>query len=321
LSFIVPDYHPFLFFKNGHFNTIWTFLFRKKVALDFERIQFPTFDGDFLDIDQIVTGSSKCAILVHGLEGSSKSSYMLSLAFQLQIVGWDVVLINLRGCSGVPNKLFSAYHSGKTDDLVLVVNHYAKLYSYIVPIGFSLGGNIVLKYAGEAKGDGFNKINSAIGISVPIHLSSTSDKLQRLENRMYSLRFLNSLKLKLKVKLRMFQNLNQDIALNSIRTIRQYDDVYTAPSNGFIDAEDYYTKSSSLSFLERILIPTLIINAQDDPFLTSKCFPKHNIDNNTKIKFLAPKYGGHVGFVAEFGKKLPKHEEWILEYLSQINCK
>jgi len=315
-----PSYHPPFLLRNGHLNTILPFLFRKNISLSFNREILSTPDSDFLDLDRVQLGNKKCALLVHGLEGSSQSTYILTLSKVLSEIGWDISALNLRGCSGLPNKLYRAYHSGATDDLGLVINKLKSEYQEIIIIGFSLGGNIVLKYAGEMGSNISSEIKAVIGVSVPCHLSSSSDRLEQIENRLYSRRFLSSLKAKLRFKMQLFPTRLEANVFAKIKTIREFDEAYTAPSNAFASAEDYYEKCSSFFVLDKIKVPALLINAQDDPFLSDKCFPFEQAKSNPNLSLYAPKYGGHVGFWPEAKGKSPKHEEWILQFLTKVNC-
>lgn len=315
-----PHYSPPFLFRNGHLNTILPFLFRKNIPLVFTRQRILTPDEDFLDIDLLRLGNKRCAVLVHGLEGSSSSAYIFSLSEQLRKMGWDIAAINLRGCSGMPNMLYRAYHSGATDDLDLVLNTLKPDYQEMAVIGFSLGGNIALKYAGEKAHGILQEIKAVIGVSVPCHLSSSSDRLEKMENILYSSRFLQSLKAKLRFKMHLFPTIMSARTYASIKTIRAFDEAYTAPSNGFASAEDYYEKCSSYHFLGSIIVPTLLINAQDDPFLSEKCFPFELAELNPALSLYAPKFGGHVGFWPESKGKSPKHEEWILQFLANPKC-
>ncbi len=310
--FSYDHYLPRFFLRNGHFNTIWAYLFRRASnRLPFVRVVLPTPDDDFLDIDILALGNGKCAILVHGLEGSSTSSYMISMAEALYLQGWDVAAMNLRGCSGRDNNRFYAYHSGKTEDLEVLCNYLSEKYDKLVLIGFSLGGNVVLKYAGSRVVS--QEVKAVLGVSVPIHLRSTALKLEKWQNYFYSLRFLNSLKSKLKIKLYKYKTESLAVKFHAIRTIRDFDEAYTAPANEFENADDYYKKSSSVFVLKNISIPFLLINALDDPFLTQECFPSPSIfDDNGH--FVYPKYGGHVGFWTNQGKQ-SKHEDWVLQFL------
>jgi len=251
------------------------------------------------------SGNSGCALLVHGLEGAAYSSYILALAKLLQKESWDVAALNLRGCSGQPNRLYNAYHSGATADVKLVLEELQKEYQTLALIGFSLGGNIVLKYAGDEAGRLPFGLKTVVGVSVPCHLSSSAKKLEDAQ--------------KLKQKMETFPEKLSQREFEKIHTIRQFDDAYTAPANGFRDAEDYYAQCSSVFVLDKISIPTLLINAQDDPFLTGLCFPWQQAERNPNLHLYAPNYGGHVGFWLDSSKKACLHEEWILDFLSGSN--
>ncbi len=320
MPFLIPDYKPPLLFRDGHLGSILPYFFRPKFKVPYQRERIPTHDYDFLDIDWLRTGHSRCAILVHGLEGSSQSSYILSLALFLQKNGWNVAALNLRGCSGEPNKLYRSYHSGATDDLKTTIDHVSKSHSEIAIIGFSLGGNIVLKYTGDSAHSIPKQIKAVVGVSVPCHLSSSSDKMERWDNLLYSYQFLFSLKAKLRTKMQLFPNTLSPEKYLKIKTIRLFDDMFTGPANGFADGEDYYKNCSSKQVISKIQVSTLIINALDDPFLTDKCFPRKEAETNPKVHLYMPNFGGHVGFWPETNAPTPKHEEWILSFLAENNC-
>ena len=310
-----PEYKPGIFFRNGHLHTILAYFLRGTKSLNFIRTKLITLDHDFIELDQLPPLHDKCAILIHGLEGSSKSNYITSLAINLHENGWDIACINLRGCSGRDNNLYAAYHSGITRDVDHVVEHLGRSYNKLALIGFSLGGNIVLKYMGmSGQYPSVHKIKVAAAVSVPCHLSSSSDKLESWQNHVYSRRFIISLKGKLQRKMKLFPGILKTSLFNKIKTIRDFDNVYTGPANGFEDAEDYYTQCSSLYGLANIRIPTLLINAGDDPFLTEKCMPVKEAQESQFLHFYNPDLGGHVGFLPEKKGKPAAHETWIKEF-------
>ncbi len=284
--------------------------------MSYERTILPTENGDFLALDQLPKSANRCVILVHGLEGSSESGYITSLSGFLKEKDWDIVALNLRGCSGTDNVLFSAYHSGIIEDLDQVVDHLKLIYKQIAVIGFSLGGNIVLKYMGYLGQQNLQKVVCAAAVSVPCHLSSSSDKLETWQNSIYNHRFISALKNKLKRKISAFPGRISQKTFDSIKSIRQFDNIYTGPANGFKDAEDYYNQCSSLYNLKDIKTPTLLINAKDDPFLTEKCMPYKEAKENEHFSFYVSEYGGHVGFLPEKNKKAGQHETWIDEFLN-----
>ena len=289
-------YYPPFPFKNKHFNTAYRTLFNT-YNVHFTRKRLELTDGDFIDLDESFVGSNNIVIAIHGLEGSSDSSYILSLTTVLNAHNYDVIAINLRGCSGELNRLLSSYHSGKTEDVAAVVRYITEQYTYakIHIVGYSLGGNLTLKYMSEI-GDQ-STIESAVGVSVPCDLEATAIKMNVLSNRLYLNRFLKSLLKKSYDKLEQFPDsfLTKE-AIGSIKNFKDFDDLYTAPAHGFKDAEDYWRKSSCKQFIPAIKTPTLLITALDDPFLDSSCFPFKEAEANTNFYMEATTYGGHVGF-------------------------
>ncbi len=289
-------YNPSWLFKNKHFNTAFRTLFSDQ-SVSYKRERIELIDGDFIDLDVSTVNSDKVVIAIHGLEGSSKSSYILSLTNVLNHHGYDVVAINLRGCSGEQNRLISSYHSGKTDDLDNVIQHIDNQYNYkeFNVVGYSLGGNLTLKYMGEEKV--FSKVKTAVGVSVPCSLKDSSMQMNLLSNRIYLNRFLETLEKKTLEKLEKFpDSFLSKASIKSIKNFKDFDDVYTAPAHGFLDAEDYYKKSSSKSYLPKIKTPTLLITSLDDPFYSNASYPFDEAKSNEYFFMEATKYGGHVGF-------------------------
>tara|TARA_R110000796_G_scaffold250788_2_gene380520 strand:- start:6029 stop:6991 length:963 start_codon:yes stop_codon:yes gene_type:complete len=299
MPIITSDYNPPLFFKNGHFSTIYSGLIRKVDSLlqKRERIKLP--DEDFLDLDWSFSKnvSKKVTILLHGLEGNAQRPYITGSAKQLNSNGYDTCAVNFRGCSGEPNLLFRSYHSGATEDLNTVIHHIleTKKYDEIYLKGFSLGGNMALKYLGE-NGTIPKEIKGAIGVSVPCDLYSSLQQLLLPKNRLYSSRFKKHLIEKLRIKQQIFPNKISDTEIKKIKSLKDFDDIYTSKAHGFIDAIDYYTKSSCLQFLPYIKVPTLLINSINDSFLGAECYPTKEASSNSNLYLETPKYGGHVGF-------------------------
>ncbi|QLG45538.1 YheT family hydrolase [Costertonia aggregata] len=292
-------YNPSLFLKNGHFSTIYSGLFRKVngVAQQRERLELP--DGDFLDMDWSYTDnhSKRLVILLHGLEGDAQRPYITGSAKIFNQNGFDACAVNFRGCSGEPNRLYRSYHSGATEDLDAVVQYILneRDYSEIYVKGFSLGGNLALKYLGE--NDNIpQQIKGAVAVSVPCDLHSSLRALLRPKNYLYAQRFKKHLLAKLRIKQRLFPKRITKNDIKRIETLKDFDDVYTSKAHGFANAMDYYTKSSCLQFLPRIQTPTLIINAENDSFLGEECYPVEEAEQNSFIYLEMPKYGGHVGF-------------------------
>jgi predicted alpha/beta-fold hydrolase len=299
MPLIETDYKPPLLFKNRHVNTIYSSLFRKTKLLSFKRKRIETLDEDFLDIDLIENGSKKIVILCHGLEGSSDSKYIQATAKLLSLNGYSVAAMNYRFCSGEINRQLVTYHSGKTDDLHAVINFVLPNYDSVYLVGFSLGGNLILKYNGDSLFSLSPKIKANVAISVPVDLKGSSISLKRFENVLYRWRFLRTLSKKMHLKHQQFPNELDVAPLKKVKTLTDFDDFFTSKINGFKDAEDYYLKASSKQFIPNISMPTLLINALDDPFLSNSCFPIREAKENSNFFLMTPFHGGHVGFISK----------------------
>ena len=289
-------YNPKWVLKNGHINTIYPTLFRSNPTVNYYRERIITDDDDFLDIDLLRAFNPRLAIICHGLEGSSQSKYVLGTAAHLHSNNWDIAAMNYRGCSGEVNKQRIIYHSGATYDLHTVIEHFGPQYDTVVLVGFSLGGNLALKYLGDSKYKLPHNLNACVAVSVPVDLHAGCINICKKSNFIYQHKFLKSLKEKLHLKAAQFPDTIKIKDLKRVKTMYDFDDVFTGTLHGFEDALDYYTKSSSLQHLEDIQHPTLIINALDDPFLPDECYPYKEINNNSYVSGIFPKYGGHVGF-------------------------
>jgi predicted alpha/beta-fold hydrolase len=250
-------------------------------------------------------------LLIHGLEGSSNSKYITSTTKHLNANKLDTVCFNLRGCSGQDNLLLGTYHSGKTEDVDFVIKHLIDNYDYenIVLIGFSLGGNLTLKYIGEQSENISSKIKGGITVSVPIDIASGELELEKLKNKLYLERFLKSMKTKILEKAAKFPEFHVDKELLAKATrFKHLENLYTVPVFGFESPEDYWAKASSKPYLSQIKKPTLLINAKDDPFLANECFPFEEAHNSDDFFFERPNYGGHVGFMTSFK---PSENTWL----------
>jgi predicted alpha/beta-fold hydrolase len=288
------DYQAPFWLPNGHLQTIYPSVFRKVEGVHFVRERIDTPDGDFLDLDWTIAGNhNPLIILSHGLEGDSTRQYIMGMVKNFSQHNFNCLAWNFRSCSGEMNKTVRFYHSGATDDLDVVIRHaIAKGYQQIYLVGFSLGGNLTLKYLGEQGEKLSVKIKKAVTFSVPLHLSSSSQTIGWL----YTKRFNATLKKKILEKAKLFPVQIQTSNISKIKTLKDFDDCYTSQLHGFKDAEDYYERNSSLYFLDKIAIQTLIINAQNDPFLSKACFPFEKIKHLEKVHFQAPEMGGHCGF-------------------------
>jgi len=279
--------------------TVYPTLFRKVTGVTYSRKRINTPDEDFIDLDISSVAAERMAIVLHGLEGDSGRGYMLGMVKALNRGGWDAAALNFRGCSGESNRQVRFYHSGDTGDLRTAISQLSidGRYSEMALVGFSLGGNVVLKYLGECGPNVPAVIRKAAAMSVPCDLTSTSHRLAEPANRMYMKRFLRLLRQKIRMKMAVMPGRLNDDGYERIRNFKDFDDRYTAPVHGFENAEDYWKKASSQPFLGQISVPTLLINAADDPFLTEPCFPVDEAKDNPFLLLEIPDHGGHVGFV------------------------
>ena len=297
---LVPsNYKPPFPFRNGHFSTIYSGIFRKIHGLVQKRERISLADGDFLDLDwsESIRPTKKVVILLHGLEGNAQRHYMTGSAKKFNQQGFDACAVNFRGCSGEQNRMFKSYHSGATEDLIEVIRHILDFKSYtgIYLMGFSLGGNLALKYLGEGH-EIPKELKGAVAVSVPCNLKSACDELLRSKNTLYSQRFKKHLLAKLYEKQQRFPDKISDKEIKSIATLKDFDDIYTSKAHGFKDALDYYKKCSCKQFLKNIRVPSLILNAKNDSFLGEACYPYDEALSNTNLHLEVPDFGGHVGF-------------------------
>ncbi|MCD8402706.1 YheT family hydrolase [Tenacibaculum finnmarkense] len=333
------DFKPSFLFKNAHFNTVYRPLFAKD-TIKYQRKRITTWDADFIDLDfsinsensqkhktlKIPKTSKTLVLLIHGLEGSSQSNYIITTSNYLNKAGFDTVSMNLRSCSAENNLLLETYHSGKTDDVHFIAQHLATNYTYenIIIVGFSLGGNLTLKYLGEYDTIS-SKIKGGIAISTPIDLTGSQAELSKFKNRLYLKEFLRSLKPKILAKSNQFPDFKLDKKkVQNATKLWQLEAQYTAPIFGFKSPQDYWTKASSKPYIKKITLPTLLINSLDDPFLSEECYPFDEAKNMANFYLLTPKYGGHVGFISTFntsknGKNIKNKwlEQTVLNFIQQ----
>ena len=268
--------------------------YRQPLPLTSERLELP--DGDFLDLAWMPDNDQEICLLLHGLEGSLSSHYPRGLIQAATHANKHAVFMHFRGCSGEPNRLSRRYHSGDTGDLRFVIETIQNRYPGrdIHAVGVSLGGNVLLKYLGENGED--SRIQSAIAISVPYDLAVAAQTLQYGTARIYQRHLLNSLQATFYEKATLVDLPIRIPEKHEIDTIYEFDDLVTAPIHGFKDADDYYTRCSSRQFLPEIRIPTLLIHALDDPFMTPEVIPRKNeLPGNVELDL--QQHGGHVGFI------------------------
>jgi predicted alpha/beta-fold hydrolase len=300
-------FRPAWWLKSPHLQTLWPVFFRQRPQLNLQHERVELSDGDFIDIAWHLRPDSPLVLVIHGLEGSLHSHYAQTLMQALHHAGFASVFMHLRGCSGTHNRLPGSYHSGRTADIAEVLTHLQQTQRMPnAAIGFSLGGNLILKYLGET---GANAgLQAAIAVSVPFQLQECACKLERGFSVIYGRYLVNKLKVSYRSK---FSQMTSPLAvdLNTLKTLFAFDDHITAPLNGFAGAEDYYSRSSSRQFLPHIQIPTLIIHAQDDPFMYPTTAPTETMLSNCVTLELTT-HGGHVGFVAG---NVPWRAEYWLE--------
>lgn len=308
---VLPDcrYKAPFWLPGGHAQTMGPRISCFIPKLPFARESLELDDGDQILVDWLFASgrrdvpATKLAILSHGLEGDSTRSYMRAMAIALFARGWDVASRNFRGCGGEMNRLPQLYHSGDVYDLSALIRYaVVRGYGEIGLVGFSMGGNQVLKYLGECAEDIPVAVTRAGMVSVPCDLTGCSVKLAKPGNRIYMEYFMRTLRCKMRQKHAEFPALFDISRLDAMKTFKEFDDTFTAPLNGFADAEDYWAKASSLPFLGRIARPTLVINARNDPFLSETCYPVKEAQENETLFLCMPEQGGHVGFPTWAGK-------------------
>ncbi len=299
------NYSPPRYLRNGHLLTLWASQ-QRRLCLPWEpyfRTQrLDTDDGDFFDVDILPASpyarAVGAAILSHGLEGNSRRPYMRGMAEAFRKSGWDVLARNFRGCSGEPNRTLKMYHGGETEDLHRTVCWAAEQgYGKLVLAGFSMGGNQTFKYLGENPSRIPGQVCAAVGISVPCDLEGSAEMLHRPSRMLYMAYFMSSLRGKIREKHARFPDVVSVSGLNKMFTFESFDNAYTAPLHGFVDARDYWRRSSCLPVLGNIRVPAYLLNAADDPFLSASCFPVELARKSRLFTLEMPHHGGHVGFV------------------------
>ena len=317
MPIIKSDFSPTLPFKNGYFNTMYRPLFTKDIC-NYTRKRITTWDADFIDLDFSFVGSKTLVLLIHGLEGSSKSRYIASTTNHLNKKGLDTVCFNLRSCSGEDNLLLSTYHSGKTEDVAFVVEHLLENYNYdnIVLVGFSLGGNLTLKYLGEYQEKLSSRIKGGVAISVPVDITSAEQEMDKIKNKLYVEIFFKTLKNKILEKAHKFPEylLDQDKLFKATK-FKHLEKLYTVPVFGFESPEDYWKKASSKPYLSKIDRPTLLVNAKDDTFLSPACYPTKAALQSKNFYLEITGYGGHCGFIQSFK---PQENTWLEKRISSF---
>ena len=319
-------FKPAFGMKNKHIQTLYSSFFRKIKQPKAEVERFILEDGDFLEAHWYKIknphANTPIVVLFHGLAGSYKSPYIQGIINKLSKAGFNSVIMHFRGCSGIANNLPRSYHSGETGDPLYFINSIKKRFPHakIFGVGYSIGGNMLLKLIGELKKNSL--LDGAVSVSAPMQLDICADTMSRGFSKVYQNHLLKELKSSLGKKYLqhdMKSLLNFDASkIKNIKTFWEFDEIYTAPIHGFKSAQDYYTKCSSKQFLKNIDIPTLIIHSKDDPFMNTNILPTdEEISSKTTLELY--NYGGHVGFVSGTIFK-PKYwlETRITEFLKNV---
>ncbi|MDE3020635.1 MAG: hydrolase [Pseudomonadota bacterium] len=313
-----PDYQAPSWLPGGHLQTLYPALFARNEPLTFTWERIPTPDGDFIDIAWHHHPHPQALyILFHGLEGNSESHYALSLMQAVHASGASGAVVHFRGCSGKANIKARAYHSGDSEEVNWILSWFAHQAASLprFAIGVSLGGNVLLKWLGEAKNHACTFIQKAIAVSAPMALETAARTIDTGLNRyLYARHFLATLKPKAIQKITAHQLLISPKAILNATTLATYDDLFTAPVHGFRNATDYWRQSASLPLLPYITLPTLIINARNDPFMPAASLPTQN-QVSPFITLYYPEEGGHAGFICgPFPGKLDWLSQCIINF-------
>lgn len=306
---IHSSFRPARWLPGAHLQAVGARLLRPKRGVTYRRQRIELADGDFVDLDWTaevdgspVADGAPLVLVLHGLEGSASSDYVLETVRALARCRLASAALNFRSCSGEMNRLARFYHSGDTGDVAVVITGIRQRFPgrLVGAVGFSLGGNVLLKHLGECSRQGNDEatVAAAVGISVPYDLTRGIDTLEFGRGRWYQPYFLRRLRRKVRLKSDLLKDYVNVERLLKVRTLRAFDDLGTAPLHDFLDSADYYRRASSKPYLPDIRCPTLLIHAVDDPFLPADAIPREEVAENPHLEALFPENGGHVGFVS-----------------------
>ena len=295
----------------GHVQTLYSYFFIRRPRVSYRRERWELADGDFLDLDWL-DGPPRSPLLAlfHGLEGNSQGFYARALMAAVRAQGWRGVVAHFRGCSGAPNRLPRAYFAGDSGDIdtVLMRLKAAHAGAALHAVGVSLGGNALLKWLGEQGAAAADVLGRAVAVSAPVDLAAAGNALDRgFNRRVYTAHFLRSLRRKALAKLRRHPGLYDARAVAGVRSLRAFDDLVTAPLHGYRDADDYWRRASSKPGLAHVRVPTLLINARNDPFLPPHVLPG-SAEVAPQVTLEYPAQGGHAAFP---GAPFPGHIGWL----------
>lgn len=294
---VSSDFRPAWWLPGPHLQTLIPNLLHRTPPKGMQRERLELADGDFLDLVWAGPPEGPLVLVLHGLEGSVRSPYAVGIINALAATGYRVALMHFRGCSGEPNRLPRSYHSGETGDLNTVVDELRRRNPdrTLFALGYSLGGNALLKWLGEQRSNA--PVSAAVAVSVPFDLSRAQRRLQQGFSRVYQWHLLNRLRRSVRTKARLMELPVAVDQLASVHSFRQFDDQVTAPLHGFRDADDYYNRCSSRQFLASITVPTLVLQAKDDPFMSPDGLPTRS-ELSAHVTLELSQTGGHVGFVS-----------------------
>lgn len=306
---------------NGHLQTIVPGKFRQVSGVAYERERIATPDGDFLDLDWLRQGRRRLVVLTHGLEGDSSRQYILGTAKLFAQNGWDALAWNCRSCSGEMNRAFRMYHHGDVDDIQTVVHHALAKdgYDMVALVGYSMGGNITMKYLGVLGQRAPAQVRAAVAFSAPCDISAAADALDRWDNRIYKKRFMDALSGKIRQKDADYPGRLDLSRLRTVRRWRDFDEWFSAPISGFRDAADFYRQASAKNFIAGIRAPTLLVNAANDPILLPTCFPVEIAREHPFFHLEMPREGGHCGFQARGRDEFSWSERRALEFCCSVD--
>lgn len=314
--------HRLLHLGNGQLETIIPFFLRRPPKVRYIRERITTPDTDFLDLDWSRVGSESLVVLAHGLESNTQVHYMKGMVSLFNKNDFDCLAMNYRGCSGEINRTNRFYHSGATDDLETTLRYALtkKPYKAVYLIGFSLGGNLILKFLGDKSAMKFKQIKGACTFSVPCCLKSSSQNLAQGFNKIYAEFFLQTMRRKiLAKKTQLVASGFQVPPLGRIKTLEEFDKHFTGPLHGMRDANEYYQRNSAKFYLKNIKVPTLIVNSKNDPFLTPECSPVEEHKKHAYLSIELTHRGGHVGFLTRGPSNFLWSELRALDFIKGIS--
>jgi uncharacterized protein len=322
------SYRPAWWVPGAHAQTLWGKLVRRPRPAQTRVERWDTPDDDFLEIHRLdaprhaFPARTPRVILLHGLEGTVRSHYAQGLLGEIGRRGWAADLVLWRSCGSTPNRARRFYHSGETTDLALVVDRVTREFpdDPLALVGVSLGGNVLLKYLGERGGAVPRQLVAAAAVSVPFDLARGSAYINRGFSKIYQKYFLDSLKRKTHEKVARYPDLIAPDQIETLTTLKAFDDALTAPLHGFADAEAYYAASSAIRYLQHIRVDTLLLNAVDDPFLPPDVLDEVRgiAERNSHLSPEFPAKGGHAGFVSGWNPLRPVYflERRVGEFLA-----